>query len=75
MEAIIMVLMVCFFSAAFISWISSISFRVDENRRAIKKLIEKQIFEEKRIKQKNKENGRPVSSTVPTSLEIESYFI
>ena len=75
MESIMMVVLVCCFCTAFVFWISSISFRVDENKRAIKKLIEKQIFEEKKIKQKNKENGRPVSSTVPTSLEIESYFI
>lgn len=74
MEAIIMVLLVCCFSIGFIFWVTTISFRIDENRRAIKKLIEKQIFEEKIKNQERGKNGRPVGSNLPTSLEIESYF-
>lgn len=74
METIIMIIIVCCFSIAFVSWVSSLSFRIDSNKRAINRLIEKQIFEEKIKNQERGKNGRPVSSNVPTNLEIESYF-
>lgn len=74
MESIIMIVIVCCFCIAFVFWVTSISFRIDENRRAITRLIEKQLFEEKIKNQERGKNGRPVGSNMPTNLEIESYF-
>ncbi len=74
MESIMMVVLVCCFCIAFVFWISSISFRVDGNERAITKLIEKQICDEKIKNQERGKNGRPVGTNMPTTLEIESYF-
>lgn len=74
MEIVFVIVMLGCLLVTFVLFATYIVFRLDSHKRAIDKLIEKQIFDEKIKNQKREKNGRPVGSNMPTNLEIESYF-
>ena len=74
MESIVVIIMIGCLLSTFIFFASYIIFKLDSHKRAIDKLIEKRIFDEKIKNQERGKNGRPISSNMPTNLEIESYF-
>ena len=74
METVLVIVMLGCLLVTFVLYATYIVFRLDSHKRAIDKLIEKQIFDEKIKNQKSGKNGRPITSNVPINLEIESYF-